>query len=219
MKQKMIMFVLMLFVSLSCFTDEVFKCRKETYFYENYEGRTYSKEFYFINNFVIHPYNYSGRKYIIFYEKYEEGNSTYYYSFGQYYPTYLGNGNFSEVAYGVGDAPPTRDLKIEEIEYSKTDFYRILVDEFYQSYLSKGSSSAFDCLEDFISIVGIFSKEDLRILRNAIYAKYGYKFHSKDLNEIFSKKEWYTPNEYFEENFSRLDSSLLSIIKLAEKWY
>lgn len=34
---------------------------------------------------------------------------------------------------------------------------------------------------------------DLRILRNAIYAKHGYKFKSADLQEYFGRFDWYTP--------------------------
>jgi len=36
-----------------------------------------------------------------------------------------------------------------------------------------------------------FSKNDLRILRNTIFAKYGYKFVSNDLKEHFSQFSWY----------------------------
>jgi len=36
-----------------------------------------------------------------------------------------------------------------------------------------------------------FSKEDLRILRNWIYAKHGYKFKSDDMREFFGKFSWY----------------------------
>ena len=34
-------------------------------------------------------------------------------------------------------------------------------------------------------------KEKLRILRNAFYARQGYKFGSKDLKEFFSQFSWY----------------------------
>ncbi len=220
MKKKFVLLSIIFTISISIFAEETFKCRKETYIYDNYEGGTYSHEFYFINNFIVYPYNYAGRKYILFY-KYEEENFSKYLSFGEYYPDYLGNGHFSGAAYGVGDPPKTKDKKIEEIQYSKNDFYRILAGEFYRCYLQKKySSSDFDCLEGFIDIVNIFSKEDLRILRNTIYAKYGYTFQSKDLNEIFSKTDWYSPKtniDDLERHFSHLDSSLLQVIKLAEK--
>jgi len=37
------------------------------------------------------------------------------------------------------------------------------------------------------------SKQDLRILRNEIYARHGYIFKSKDLRDYFSAKDWYHP--------------------------
>ena len=38
-----------------------------------------------------------------------------------------------------------------------------------------------------------FSLDDLRILRNEIFARKGYIFKSEDLNNYFSKFEWYNP--------------------------
>jgi len=37
------------------------------------------------------------------------------------------------------------------------------------------------------------SKSNLRILRNEIFARHGYIFTSKDLQDHFSAKEWYKP--------------------------
>jgi hypothetical protein len=37
------------------------------------------------------------------------------------------------------------------------------------------------------------SKPELRILRNEIYARHGYIFKSKDLQDYFSAKDWYRP--------------------------
>ena len=37
------------------------------------------------------------------------------------------------------------------------------------------------------------SKQDLRFLRNEIYARHGYRFNSRDLQEYFSTKDWYRP--------------------------
>ncbi len=37
------------------------------------------------------------------------------------------------------------------------------------------------------------SKQELRIMRNEIYARYGYIFKSKDLREYFSDQPWYSP--------------------------
>ena len=37
------------------------------------------------------------------------------------------------------------------------------------------------------------TKKDLEILRNSIYAKYGYKFKREDLLNYFSQFSWYNP--------------------------
>jgi hypothetical protein len=39
-----------------------------------------------------------------------------------------------------------------------------------------------------------FTEEDLLILRNAVYAQYGYQFKNKDLYKYFSQFEWYIPD-------------------------
>jgi hypothetical protein len=37
------------------------------------------------------------------------------------------------------------------------------------------------------------SKKDLEIMRNSIYARYGYRFNRSDLLEYFSRYSWYSP--------------------------
>ena len=37
------------------------------------------------------------------------------------------------------------------------------------------------------------TKKELELLRNSIYARYGYKFKRDDLAEYFSQFQWYTP--------------------------
>lgn len=46
---------------------------------------------------------------------------------------------------------------------------------------------------DYLSLARL-DKDDLNILRNTIFAKYGYKFRSKKLSDHFSKYKWYKPN-------------------------
>jgi hypothetical protein len=59
-------------------------------------------------------------------------------------------------------------------------------------------------LEKWITIDQLFdfSGNDLRILRNTIYAKHGYKFNSIDLQNHFSKFYWYNGE------FANVDSKL-----------
>ncbi len=41
--------------------------------------------------------------------------------------------------------------------------------------------------------VEVFSPEELRIVRNQIYARHGYSFKNKDMRYTFEKQEWYMP--------------------------
>jgi len=49
------------------------------------------------------------------------------------------------------------------------------------------------------------TKAELRILRNAIYARHGYKFKSADLRQFFSQFSWYYPQ------YSNVEGSLSKI--------
>ena len=45
-----------------------------------------------------------------------------------------------------------------------------------------------------LSLEGTYTKDELKLLRNTIYAQYGYAFKSKDLQDYFSQFEWYIPD-------------------------
>lgn len=61
------------------------------------------------------------------------------------------------------------------------------------------------------------SKQSLRLLRNLIYAKHGYKFKSEDLKKIFSEFDWYKPNDNFsEDSFSNWEKSEIKDIQRYE---
>lgn len=63
------------------------------------------------------------------------------------------------------------------------------------------------------------SKENLRILRNYVFAKHGYIFKSKDLQAYFEQFNWYIPNPMI-QNIDKLltkeDRDLLEIVKELE---
>jgi hypothetical protein len=62
------------------------------------------------------------------------------------------------------------------------------------------------------------SPAELRVWRNAIYARYGYPFKSTDLQEIFETRSWYEQKSTFAA--SRLtdeDKANVALIKAAEK--
>jgi hypothetical protein len=71
-------------------------------------------------------------------------------------------------------------------------------------------------------INGIFllNKNELRLLRNTIYAKYGYIFRSKDLQNHFSQFEWYrgTKNNVDDE-FTERDKKNIGLIQKIEANY
>jgi hypothetical protein len=46
----------------------------------------------------------------------------------------------------------------------------------------------------------LLNSEQLRILRNSIYAYHGYEFRSADLRNYFSRQNWYRINNNFTEN-------------------
>ena len=47
---------------------------------------------------------------------------------------------------------------------------------------------------DDFSLDSSYSKEDLKLLRNRIYAQHGYVFKRKDLQDYFSQFDWYVPD-------------------------
>lgn len=63
---------------------------------------------------------------------------------------------------------------------------------------------------------GMFT-EDLRVLRNEIYARRGRVFKSKDLNDYFKEQTWYKPDaNYNDSMLSAVERENLRIIKEAE---
>lgn len=62
-----------------------------------------------------------------------------------------------------------------------------------------------------------FGKETMRIMRNSILARHGYRFKSKDLQEYFSKQPWYSPaasNDNIKPSF--VEQLNIELIKAAE---
>ena len=52
----------------------------------------------------------------------------------------------------------------------------------------------------------ILSDEQLRLLRNSLFALHDYKFKSKDLNDYFNKHAWYIPDPSIKNNVELLTS-------------
>ena len=61
--------------------------------------------------------------------------------------------------------------------------------------------------------------EDLRVLRNEIYARRGRVFKDKKLQEYFEAQPWYRPNPDFkDEMLSETESKNLAVIKEVEEY-
>ncbi len=66
-----------------------------------------------------------------------------------------------------------------------------------------------------------YSKKQLRILKNALFARYGYSFKDKRLRKIFMEFSWYKPNEaknaqeIMQKEFTPLDSANFQAISQA----
>lgn len=58
-----------------------------------------------------------------------------------------------------------------------------------------------------------FSKAELRIARNEIYARHGYIFKSEDLQDYFSSQAWYSPNPNYTDNLSAVEKANVEFIK------
>lgn len=62
------------------------------------------------------------------------------------------------------------------------------------------------------------SKEELRIMRNEIFARYGYIFKSQDLKTYFEKQKWYKPlSENVEDKLTEIDKKNIALILEYEK--
>ena len=65
-----------------------------------------------------------------------------------------------------------------------------------------------------------FTKNDFRILRNTIFAKYGYKFISKDLQNHFSQFSWYIGVvTNVDDKLNLIDKQNIDLIQMVEKNY
>lgn len=85
----------------------------------------------------------------------------------------------------IKDFKPTRNIEFGIINENSfinrtTDLAKILKGEVLE-------------LEQ-LSPDSIYSKDELKILRNTVYAQYGYAFKSKVLKDYFSQFEWYMPD-------------------------
>jgi hypothetical protein len=82
-----------------------------------------------------------------------------------------------------------------------------------------GNTSYLDNLLE-VDQINDFTLSELRILRNTIFAKYGYKFTSGDLIHHFSQFPWYEGNKISVENeLTSIDWENIRLIQILENYY
>jgi hypothetical protein len=92
-----------------------------------------------------------------------------------------------EVLHSPATNKNTRNNDANEVEISDYEDDDLLVTGPYERFVKIS-----ECLLTEDDIKG-FSKQELRVLRNEIYARHGHIFKSKDLRNYFSAKDWYKP--------------------------
>ena len=86
-----------------------------------------------------------------------------------------------------------------------------------------GKTSRFDFASNemlYIDWLGNFTNNELRLMRNEIYARHGYRFSTPDMQEYFSACPWYSPrdnNDAAVAELSEIEKINVQQIKRAEK--
>ena len=62
------------------------------------------------------------------------------------------------------------------------------------------------------------SKEQLRLARNEIFARYGMIFGVEDLDAYFSSQEWYKPTIPGDEFYDRVEMNMIEEANLSLIW-
>ena len=124
--------------------------------------------------------------------------------------------------YGVEGGPcETKIIDNQKSEMSKGELRKLntqFVNMFLDEYLHYDEKYAVSRLAAFSEIINFLNKNQLRLLRNAIYASHGYSFKAEDLKEVFSFCSWYKINPNFsEDDFTEKECVYLKLIKLSEQ--
>ena len=205
----------------------IFLINGKSYFFKNYikktitykqtnqDGTVFFKTVIFMDNIaILKAYN-EDDVFILTNRKY---NNTYE-RFGFGYPAfYADTGLFSESAYGVEGGPRSEIFKeqVETIDITEANkIYSKLVEVFRNEFILNDQRDSLK-LKLFCNIVDYLNDEELRLLRNTLYAINHYEFNSIDLREIFESCSWYTKSN-FTVHFNELENVFLKIIQLAEQ--
>ncbi|PID23608.1 YARHG domain-containing protein [Sporosarcina sp. P7] len=97
----------------------------------------------------------------------------------------------------------------------------VIVKEVIKEVPASGSNDHFiisysgDVFLDKSDLKGL-SKEELRLARNEIYARHGYVFKSKELQNYFGSQSWYEPNPSFDGKMTKWEKHNIELIQSLE---
>jgi hypothetical protein len=107
---------------------------------------------------------------------------------------------------------PAKNQKL--VKLNKIEEQNIKIIEAYEAKIREKLST--EALTE--DALGALFTEDLRILRNEIYARRGRVFKDKELQKYFESTDWYKPNPDFkDEMLSEIEFKNLAAIKEAEQ--
>ena len=104
----------------------------------------------------------------------------------------------------------TNDDKVENNQLTKEDYKNNTITD---SYIISYSSSQYLTYDD----IYLFSKEELQLARNEIFARHGYIFDKAKYRNYFNNKNWYRPIGKVDMNtFSDIEKYNINFIKSYE---
>jgi hypothetical protein len=85
-------------------------------------------------------------------------------------------------------------------------------------YIIPGDFKSVSCKVLSENDIKTYSKSDLRLMRNEIFARYGYRFKSDDLRLHFTNKDWYSPKrDNADEFLTDIERKNIDLIKRLER--
>jgi len=117
-----------------------------------------------------------------------------------------------------------------EQNFAKNDISKVVVEDYVNSYsyipnigFSAGKRVVYNGSVELLNYIipdsslAVLSKDELMLLRNTIYAKYGMIFQSNDLKNHFQQFNWYKPNSNnVERSLSDTDKANIKNIQIFE---
>ncbi|PID23620.1 YARHG domain-containing protein [Sporosarcina sp. P7] len=113
-------------------------------------------------------------------------------------------GNYEWQEDNISDDQVFLDLQDEELPVDSQDAY---------DYFILADSQHSKLVET--QLYG-FSKSDLRIARNEIYARHGYIFKSEDLQKYFNSQTWYKPDPSYHSELTDIEQHNVTLIQSLE---